>query len=59
MYSNPANLLDKPDTNLDEIYDLLDTLLVWYPEIKDRLNDAERAVFQFMIEKTERILTNR
>lgn len=59
MLGNTTNLIDKPATNLDEVYDVLETLLVWYPEVKDRLSDAERAIFSYVIEKAERILTNR
>lgn len=59
MLGKTTNLIDKPATNLDEVYDVLETLLVWYPEIKDRLSDAERAIFSYVIEKAERILTNR
>lgn len=43
----------------EEVYELLQTLLLWYPEIKFRLNDAERAIFEYIIERTNRILTNR
>lgn len=55
MPNEVTNLIDKPDCK--EVYDLLDSLLLWYPEIKYRLNDAERAIFEFIIERANRILT--
>lgn len=51
---------NKPESaNLEDIYYVLESFLCWYPEVKDRLSDAEDAVMQFLIEKTEQILANR
>jgi hypothetical protein len=47
------------ETNLEEIYFILESFIHWYEEIKDRLNDAELAIIKFLIERIEIILANR
>lgn len=44
-----------PVTEADMLY-VISNLVYWYPEIKDRLNDAEQAVFEPVFKKALQIM---
>ena len=46
------------DMDAESAVYVLTNLLDWYAALKDRMTDAERAMFQPVLETTNRILTN-
>lgn len=48
---------DIPDEKSEMLY-VISNLVYWYPEIKDRLTDAEQAIFNDVFERATKIINN-
>lgn len=42
--------------SIPEMLDLLETFVMWYPELNERMTDAENAIWKIMVERAIQIL---
>ena len=42
--------------SIPEILDLLESFVMWYPELSERMNDAENAIFRILVQRALQII---